>query len=105
MGYHFQNFVYFHLPSSVLPELSRDKAARCRSCLRLVSILCMRVCYLHNHFSCKSPIRPDESPDVISVHHNTLLKAIIGNTLHLLICYQQYNSNRNKAEFGSICTC
>ena len=103
---HLQNLIYFYLPSSVLPKLNRDKAARCRSCLVPVCLDCMRVCYSHTHFSCKSPIRPDESPDVISVHRNTLLKAIIVNTLHLSIRYQQYlNSNRIKTEFGSICTC
>ena len=84
---HLQNSIYFHLPSSVLPKLSRDKAAPSRlpPCLVLVCLDCMRVCYLHTHFSYKSPIRPDESPDVISVHRNTVLKAIIGNTLHLSI--------------------
>ena len=86
---HLQNLIYFYLPSSVLPKLNRDKAARCRSCLVPVCLDCMRVCYSHTHFSCKSPIRPDESPDVISVHRNTLLKAIIVNTLHLSIRYQQ----------------
>ena len=40
MVYHFENSVYFHLPSSVLSELDRGKAARCLQCL-----FCMMVCY------------------------------------------------------------